>query len=196
DASEKQKPLSSFEFSQKNLQIVLITVLSVVFIVLLFVLVGMMRTKMAASKEKKASVLLIGEGKKTAAEAHPSNNTPDVSTPRPRGREKRVEARPQVAANDTGDEQTVPFVFGLKAHGEVWVQVKDGEKNLYAGVLKDGESKTWKSDRLLTVWTGKGEMLDFYLNTRKIGNVANGVVKNIKVTSNGIKIGDEWAARF
>lgn len=80
----------------------------------------------------------------------------------------------------------------LQARGEVWVQVTEGEKTLFAGIIKTGKSETWSSDGILTVWTGKADILDFFVNGHKIGAVAAGVVKHIKVSNLGIKIGDKW----
>jgi len=85
-----------------------------------------------------------------------------------------------------------PVALTLKASGEVWIQVTEGEHTLFAGILKKGESRTWKTEDALIVWTGKADMLNFTLNEHEIGKVAAGVVKNIKVSQQGIKIGNAW----
>ena len=63
---------------------------------------------------------------------------------------------------------------------------------LFSGNLDKGDSRTWKSDGTLTVWSGRADKLDFTLNGRSIGVVAAGVVRNIEVSSEGVKIGDVW----
>ena len=48
----------------------------------------------------------------------------------------------------------------------------------------------------IIVWTGKADMLDFIVNNRQVGKVAAGVVRNIQVSSEGVRIGDTWVKRF
>ncbi|MFH1305629.1 MAG: RodZ domain-containing protein [Candidatus Omnitrophota bacterium] len=93
-------------------------------------------------------------------------------------------------------KEAKPVVLTLKAHGEAWVQLTGEGKTLFAGILKSGDSKTWKTNGVFTVWTGKAERLDFFVNTRKVGKVADGVVRDIKVSSSGIKVGNKWVASF
>ena len=85
----------------------------------------------------------------------------------------------------------------LKARDRVWVQITSlsGDK-IFDGFLNAGDSRTWKSEDTLRVWTGKGSMLDFTVNGRDLGVVVPGVAKNIQISAEGVLIGNDWAVRF
>ncbi|MBD3380457.1 MAG: DUF4115 domain-containing protein [Candidatus Omnitrophica bacterium] len=87
------------------------------------------------------------------------------------------------------------YELTLNATGEVWVQVKRGENTVYAGIMQRGDAKTFSDDGPLTVLTGKGEELEFAFNGTDLGVIAEGVVKDIRVSSDGIKVGSRWAVR-
>ena len=102
--------------------------------------------------------------------------------------------RTKAARKETPRKESV--VLTLKARDEVWIQLKAGDKKIFDGFLKNGDSKTWEADGPITVWTGKADKLDFIVNRRNVGVVAAGVVKNIKVSSEGVQVGDTWSARI
>jgi hypothetical protein len=153
---------------------VLAGVLSLVFIFLVFVLIGKVKTKIASSRE--AGVATVAQKEKAAAPVVAKRPAP--APPRER------------AAKSSAVELT------LQARGEVWVKVMEGSETLYVGVIKKGKEKSWKSDKALTIWTGRAEMLNFIVNNQNIGRIADGVVKNIKVSNAGITIDDNWVTRF
>ena len=87
------------------------------------------------------------------------------------------------------------LILTLKARGLVWIQVFKGDRTVFVGTLKAGESRTLNADNDLTVWTGKGENLDFNINGRDLGKAADGVVRDIEVSRGGIKINNKWVKR-
>jgi len=89
-----------------------------------------------------------------------------------------------------------PVTLTLEADKEVWTQVSSGRKTLFSGVLEKGASKTWTSKEPLTVWAGRAENLSFLVNDRRISGLPTGVVKNIVVSSSGVKVGSRWTAQF
>ena len=89
-----------------------------------------------------------------------------------------------------------PLVLTLKASDKVWIQVFEGDKTVFVGTLESGGSKTIRSDKDLTVWTGKGEYLEFVINGSNLGKVVDGVKKDISVSGQGIKIGGKWVKRI
>lgn len=101
------------------------------------------------------------------------------------------------AKNNTAPpKRSAGVTLTVKARGKAWLQIREGDKTIFAGILENGDSKTWRSDGTLTGWTGKAEMLDFIVNKRNVGAIAKGVVKNIMISSAGIKIGNEWITRL
>lgn len=166
-----QKDEILLAFGGERLQMIFVGVLSVVLLVLVIVLIGVVKSKWS-SVRKEREVVFVQEKKPIAA-------LPLKKTPLP-------ETAPK----------TDSFTLTLKARGRAWVQINQGETRLFSGILESGDSRTWKSEGTLTVWSGKADMLDFILNGRNIGEVAAGVVKNINVSSQGIKIGDSWVSRI
>jgi len=150
--------------SGKKLQLILISVLSVVLIVLIFVFTGMIKSRVSTSRRERA-----------ASAAGVAVNTADIARIVP---------------------MSGPVTLTLRADQKVWVQVNGGRKILFSDILEKGVSKTWKSDEPLTVWAGRAENLTFTVNDRKITGLPTGVVKNIVISSGGVKVGSNWAARF
>jgi len=175
---KKQKDVFFDNRVKRNLKVLFIAGSSVIFVILFFMLLGAIRKSLTRlpSRENAAS---ISVKKKPAV----------------RKKSKKVK-KPVAAASTTHKKASAPVVLTLKARDDVWVKITDGEKMLFAGIIGKGGARTWKADGPLKVWTGKGESLDFTVNTRKIGVVAAGVVKNISVSSRGVKVGDVWTSRF
>lgn len=155
-------------FTEKKFEKILIISLSVILVILIFVLIGMIRSKIIPKHEQESA---------TSSKI----KTLDVSSPR---------------VSSEKLSQTAPVILTLKAHGAVWVQVNEGRNILFAGTLQGGDVKTLRSNGVLTVHAGRADMLDFVVNTRKIGVIASGVVKDIEISSRGVKIGDVWVSRF
>ena len=173
--------------NDEKIKLIFVAVLSAVLAILVFILFNTVRSKVSPGENKdkvktsrqkeiagKKKSDKNEKTKKTDASDKKSSNKEEVSTPPP---------APTV-------------ILGLKARGKVWVQVNEGEKMLFAGVLEKGQSKTWKSAGTLTVWTGKADVLDFVVNTRKVNSFAMGVVKNIQVSDKGIRVGDSWVVEL
>lgn len=154
---------------------ILAVTLVAVFLVLLAVLIGMMLSR------------LSGE---------------DQLTPVQKAAQVRLDKE---RAEDTAKEEKMSF-FGrsqkkdleinLKARGQVWVMVKDGDKTVFADTMEEGEEQTIDSAEEYILWTGKAENLELSVNGRDLGNIARGVVKNIHITADRVTIGDSVAARL
>ena len=84
----------------------------------------------------------------------------------------------------------------LKADNRVWIKVTEGKKTLFAGILNKGKSKKWDTTKTIKVWTGKAEVLRFTVDGKKLGVIAKGVVKNISISPEGVKIGNIWVTRL
>ncbi|MDP8299857.1 MAG: DUF4115 domain-containing protein [Candidatus Tantalella remota] len=177
ETEEKDELLG--DAAQKKMQLILVAALSVVFLVLVFVLIGMVRSRLGSRDERAGAPVKVSAVK------------PAVVI------KKSVPKRKPAAAAPEKSDKKVTVVLTLTAQDEVWVQIADGEERILSDiVMKKGEKKTWRSAGPLTVWTGKAGELEFTVNTRKLGVVAAGVVKNIKVSDKGVQVGDEWVAHL
>ncbi|MGB2631187.1 MAG: RodZ domain-containing protein [Candidatus Omnitrophota bacterium] len=170
---------SSFVISEKMIQGMVAGVLSLALISLVFVLVGRIKTKV--SSRGKTETMMAAREKKVPVSAEARKPASPVPP-----KKEEVKAPPKSSQ----------VKLTLTARGEAWVKVMKGDETLYVGVIRKGSSKSWTSDTPLTIWTGRGEMLDFTVNNQRIGKVAEGVVKNIKVSNAGVTIDDNWVTRF
>jgi cytoskeletal protein RodZ len=180
--------------SKEQLQKILIAASSVVLVMLMFVLIGTMKSKISLARQRRAETL----PKKVAVQPKPRKEV----APAPKIEEaKKTSALQEKPASNFAGGMKAPakegaITFTLRSRGDAWVRVSHDGDVLYDGTLHDGDSKTWKAEGTIRVWTGKAERLDFIVNDHKVSKVAIGVVKDIKVSSDGVKIGDDWAARF
>ena len=177
-------------FTEKRLQVAVAVILSVVLVSLVFILIGMIRSRMSPPEKVTRQTTSKVARKPVPVVKKEVPKQAIVKEPAPKPAPTTVKAQaPSIQAKDS-------VILTIKARGEVWLQVQNGSEIVFSGTMKAGDSETWDSDKTLTVWTGKADMLDFYVNTRRIGMVAAGVVRNIKVSSEGIQIGDAWVTRL
>jgi transcriptional regulator with XRE-family HTH domain len=164
--------------TEKMIQVSLIGLFSVIFIVLVFILVGRVKSKFAEAPAGEETAAVRTE--RTAAPAVKKEAASRVSR-------AKIAPKPSPIAEVT---------LTLEARGEAWVKVMEGGNTLFVGILRRGNKKTFNANSVITIWTGRADMLDFTVNNRSIGSVAEGVVKNIKVSKEGITIDGNWVTRF
>jgi len=157
------KKWTSAVSNPKNFQIALVALLSVVFIILIGVLVNMLKVRVENT---------VGRIKVAVADK-PSSVAAVKKTIFP-------------AAKKDG------YTLAFMAEDDVWLQIKKDEEKVFAGTINKGKTVSWKLDAPVRVWTGKAEYLQCTYNGKKIGKIANGVVKDIIISGQGIKIGDSW----
>ncbi len=196
EGAEEKEPAFTFTFSREKAQKALVVAAACVALFLLFAVAGMIKSKMVrAGQRRREAAAARARETKTPAVARVETRAPVQprveETPSPR---KGFMGLANFAATPPRERDEV--VLTLKARGEVWIKVTREGDTLFAGIMEKGNSETWKAKGVLNVWTGKAEMLDFRVNTYEIGKIASGVVKNIQVSGEGIRIGDNWVTRF
>jgi cytoskeletal protein RodZ len=179
DIKEKEDEGKTALVSEKTIQFALIGIFSAIIIILIFVLGGKMGSKISQARQARREAVV--QPKKAAAEVVKTKKAPAIS---PR-QEKTV--KPTIKPSVT---------LTLESRGEAWVKVMEGENTLFVGILRRGDKKTWETVNAITVWTGRAEMLDFTVNNHKAGKIADGVIKNIKISKEGITINGNWVTRF
>ncbi len=176
---EKTGPLFPRIKGRERSQIILVSALSLILVLLVAVL-G--RVTVTALKSPPREVPVVAPSRSVV-----SRGSQDVIP-----REKLAAGR-----RKTAPPEVSPVTLTLTARDRVWVQVSSSETGkIFDGFLNKGDSRTWNSNEELTVWTGKANVLDFTVNGRVLGEIASGVVRNIKVSSEGVVLGDEWLVRF
>lgn len=104
---------------------------------------------------------------------------------------KRETAR--YAVSKTAAKQAVPremasFTLVLKVKQSVLVKVKKDGITLFERVLSKGTSESFTADKKIELYVAKAEAIELVLNGESLGSPGRGVIKNIEVTSKGIRI--------
>ena len=160
------------ESNPKRIQYILIGVLTIVLIILVFVFVGMLRTRI---------------------NRRPIDNNINAAVI------KKDDTKESLVVKKTGffnrKKNNDEYSLKIKAIGDVWVQIKAADKQIYAGVIDKGNSRSWDFNSPVKIWTGKAENLEYIINGENLGAFSKGVVKNIEISSEGIKIDNSWVSR-
>jgi cytoskeleton protein RodZ len=183
---ERERESVPPEVKEKKMQVALVVFLSGVLIALFFVLLVVLKAVFTSPGEDKAA--------ESSSRVEPAQKTATAPAAPELVESKTLVSRIKSAVTPAPVAETVSLT--LKARDEVWVQVRSGDRRLFDGILTNGETRSWDSEETITVWTGKANMLDFTVNKREVGVVAAGVVRNIQVSSEGIRVGDNWVKRF
>ena len=178
DIKAKEEERQPTIVNEKTIQVALISVFSAILIILVFVFAGRIGSKISQIREARREAALQ---QKAAAPALKAKKAPAASL-----RQKET-VKPVVKPSVT---------LTLESRGEAWVKVTEGGNTLFVGILRRGDKKTWQAAGAITIWTGRAEMLDFTVNKHKVGKIADGVIKNIKVSKEGIAVNGSWVTRF
>jgi cytoskeleton protein RodZ len=84
--------------------------------------------------------------------------------------------------------QGQPLNLIVKTKGDVWLEIRSDDKTIFKSTLKKGSVETYRAEQKFQLWTGKGEFLELVLNGNPLGSPGNGVIKNIVLTREGLKI--------
>lgn len=95
--------------------------------------------------------------------------------------------RPQ-AGREAPIPKRGPFSLALKVKEATRVRLKKDSVLLFDRVLPKGAMESIRAEEKVELYIGKGEAIELILNGKSLGSPARGVIKNLEVTSNGIKI--------
>ena len=195
--------IRKISLTKETMQTIIVVVLSIVLVVLVFVLMGMLKDRMVNGRPAKRTIAVSrteksakSENKKLVKKEQPVAKIKTEKAPEKVSSKGIAEKVIDVFTKDSSNVNLSKVVLKLKARDKAWVQIKEGDSIIYDGIMETGESKTWESNGVLLIWTGKAGELEFNINTRKLGIIATGVVKNIKVSSKGIQIDDTWIEKI
>lgn len=123
----------------------------------------------ARKEEAQASTGMGADVVDVAPEAETVNATPVVDPAVPE----------TVAAPETVQPQPAPETLVIKATGECWLEVTQGGKKLFAGILKDGDEKTFPLTQELRVVYGAPQSVTVTVNGEDRGTPGKGVMRFI-----------------
>ncbi|MBI3008077.1 MAG: helix-turn-helix domain-containing protein [Candidatus Omnitrophica bacterium] len=101
--------------------------------------------------------------------------------PEPAKKVKAVEPVPAPPKNE-------PIILTVRATKDVWLQVKSDGKKMFEEVLKEGSSEKWEANEKIELWVGKAEGLELERNGQPLGSLGYGIIKNILITREDMKI--------
>ena len=156
------------DINPKKFQYIFITILSVVLIALIAVFVAMLRSRVTGENTTAKTSQSFAHKKTVQTPVKENKNTGFFNIVKKNGN----------------------FSFTVKATGEVWLQIENDDKVVFAGTLEKGGSRSWNFTSPVNIWTGKAENLECYVNGKLLDLDLKGVVKNISVSARGIKLPD------
>ncbi len=198
---EEKKATPEEIISGDGLNTVVITVLTVVLVIVALVGAMMLRAKLmpvSGTRAGKPSIVKIAKREeKVPADTRAKKEAPKeapVSTVAKIDLAKEEKSRMKIPLFKVQADKIV--TLELSADEDVWMEISDEKEKLFSGILRAGTKKEWEGEGPFTIWTGKAEKLKFSLNGRSFGKIASGVVKNIKVSRDGILVGASFVARL
>ncbi len=85
-------------------------------------------------------------------------------------------------------QESISLQLTIKASEDCWIQLRADNKKIFDSILKANQSETWNAEEEFELWVGDASRLSFVLNGRNIGPVGKGIIKGIKITSDGIDL--------
>ncbi len=82
-----------------------------------------------------------------------------------------------------------PLILTVRAKRDSWMQVKSDGKVIFENVLSQGKEEKWIAKEKIELWVGNAEGLELILNGNNLGSPGEGVIKNILITREGMKVG-------
>ncbi len=107
--------------------------------------------------------------------------------------ETRPAAARKNAAKSSRSAKTVvpknePLNITIKVRSPVWVELKkDGEKQ-FQRVLPRGLAESVTAREKVELFIANGDVVEIFLNGRSLGSPGKGVIKDLEITRNGMKV--------
>jgi len=73
---------------------------------------------------------------------------------------------------------------------DAWIEVKADGKTVFRRILRRNSKETWEAKDSMRLWLGKAEAVELSLNGQALPSPGGGVVKNIVLTREGMKVGN------
>ncbi|MBN2453392.1 MAG: helix-turn-helix domain-containing protein [Candidatus Omnitrophica bacterium] len=82
----------------------------------------------------------------------------------------------------------VPMKLLLKVNQPVYVKMRTDGNLIFERVLTKGTAEVFTADKVINIYTAKGEAIELILNGIALGSPGRGLIRNIEVTRSGFKI--------
>ena len=81
----------------------------------------------------------------------------------------------------------VPFTMTLKVKNPVMVQLKKDGVIIFKRVLPKGIEETFSANSSINMFVARAEAVEIIINGKSLGSPGRGVIRNLEVTSNGVR---------
>ena len=95
--------------------------------------------------------------------------------------------RSTTSQKKNASSKNVPFALTLKARNTVMVQLKKDGVLIFRRVLPKGTEETLAVDNSVNMFIGRAEAIEIIVNGKSLGSPGKGVIRNLEVTSNGVR---------
>ncbi len=116
--------------------------------------------------------------------------TPEVKpVPRREMAKKIPPEKPVPRMTRDGEKPAVePLSLTVYAKRKVWIQTKADGEIIFQDILSPEAKVTWQADKEIVLWVGDGDAFTLNLNGRDLGTPGGGVIKDITITREGMRI--------
>jgi len=89
-------------------------------------------------------------------------------------------------------EALVPLVeeleLTIKVTDETWVKIEADGQRVFENIIRSHGSETWKANNSFKAWVGNAGNVKFILNGNDLGSPGRGVIKNIVIDREGMRV--------
>ncbi len=92
------------------------------------------------------------------------------------------------AARPNTTVKNAPFTMTLRVKNPVMVQLKKDGVLIFKRVLPKATEETFAVNNSVNIFAGRAESIEIIINGKSFGAPGRGVIRNIEVTSNGVRV--------
>jgi cytoskeletal protein RodZ len=82
---------------------------------------------------------------------------------------------------------STPIILEIYAKDDSWMELKADGETVFEGILKKDSQEKWQAKKEFEIWVGKADVLQVTINGSSYGTLGKGIIKGIKINSEGIK---------
>lgn len=80
------------------------------------------------------------------------------------------------------------LMLTVTATQDSWMRVKSDEKTVFQNVLTKGSEERWEATEKIELWIGNAAGIELDLNGRRLGSPGRGVIKDVLITREGMRV--------
>ncbi len=99
----------------------------------------------------------------------------------------RASSAKSSVSKKSASTKNAPFTLTLKVRSPVMVQLKKDGILIFKRVLPKGTEETLAANDSVNMFIGRAEAIEIIVNGKSLGSPGRGVIRNLEVTSNGVR---------